>query len=238
MPSFKAEKTILSALDSLIIVLEFLQRSYEIILVIDGVVDATTELVKSKYGNRIKVIEIHTNSGKGNALRLGIQSAEGSEYIGFIDADLDISPDALITAYETLENEIEISLVVGSKLHQESIVVYPFFRRIQSVLFSKIIDILFGFGINDTQTGLKLGKSYFVKKAAIATQTNGFAFDLEFLLEAKLIGAKFKAVPVHVNYQFESTISFTKYLETLGEVFKIFRLSLRKKIKGAFDVRF
>jgi hypothetical protein len=108
---------------------------------------------------------------------------------------------------------------------------YPFFRRIQSVLFAKFIDVIFKFGINDTQTGLKLGRAEIVKQASRETQSSGFAFDLEFLLRAKRLGAKFHAVPVEVNYQFTSTISLVKYIQTFKEVFKILKLS-RKQDKG------
>ena len=228
IPAFRAEDTILPVLNKLVPLLASLDRSFEVIVVVDGSVDATAETIKKVYGSQVEVLEILKNSGKGNALRVGIQAAKAKKYIGFIDADLDISPSALVTAWKKLETIHDISLVVGSKLHKESEVQYPFFRRIQSVLFAKFIDIIFEFGINDTQTGLKLGRAEIVKQASRETQSSGFAFDLEFLLRAKKLGAKFNAVPVEVNYQFTSTISLVKYIQTFMEVFKILKLSRKR----------
>jgi len=229
IPAFQAEKTILPALNSLNLVLCEIPQTFEIIVVVDGIVDNTTELIKSEYGNTVKILELSLNSGKGSALRLGIQESIGSSYVGFIDADLDISPRAIIRAWELLQASENLSLIVGSKLHRDSEVSYPIIRKSQSILFAKFINLLFRFGVDDTQTGLKFGRADLVKQAAKSTQMNGFAFDLEFLMRAKQMGATFATTPVQLNYQFESTISLFKYIQTLGEVIKILILALRKK---------
>jgi glycosyltransferase involved in cell wall biosynthesis len=228
MPSYMAAKTISGALTDLHTTLNAQTQNYEVIVVIDGLVDDTLSVVKKRNDPQVKIVEHHKNLGKGQALRSGIAAAKATKYIGYVDSDLDISPRALLDAIRLLDSNYEVDLVVGSKLHEDSTVSYPILRKFQSQIFARMIDVFFQFGLDDTQSGLKLGRAELVKKSAKNTSTDGFAFDLEFLLRAKRLGGRFASVPIQLNYQFSSTISARKYFETILEVFRILALSLRK----------
>ncbi len=228
MPSYMAEKTISDALAGLHTALSSQIYDYEVIVVIDGFVDDTRIVVQKRNDSQVKIIEHPKNLGKGQALRTGIASATATKYIGYVDSDLDISPLALLDAIRLLDNDLKIDLVVGSKLHKDSQVTYPILRKVQSQIFAKTIDFFFNFGISDTQSGLKLGRATLVKESAKATSTDGFAFDLEFLLRANRLGGRFAQVPIDLNYQFSTTISARKYFQTIREVFSILAISLRK----------
>ena len=227
IPSYKAESTIKDAIKKLIEVLDSIGCDYEVIVVEDGIVDKTKQKLEELSFEKLRLIQIPKNLGKGNALRLGISKSSGSKYIGYVDADLDISPDSLAIAFQNLETNKSISLVIGSKLHRESQIEYPFFRNIQSRLFAFLVDKVFEFRVNDTQTGLKLGRSAVMKIAASQTEMDGFAFDLELLLRLKRLGGQFDVVPVKLNYKFGSTISPRKYLETIRDVLMVVKISLR-----------
>lgn len=227
IPSYKAESTINDAIKKLREVLDSIGCDYEVIVVEDGIVDKTKQKLEELSFEKLRLIQIPKNLGKGNALRLGISKSSGSKYIGYVDADLDISPDSLAIAFQNLETNKSISLVLGSKLHRESQVEYPFFRNIQSRFFAFLVDKVFEFRVNDTQTGLKLGRSAVMKIAASQTEMDGFAFDLELLLRLKRLGGQFDVVPVKLNYKFGSTISPQKYLETIRDVLMVVKISLR-----------
>ena len=227
IPSYKAESTIKDAIKNLREVLDSIGCDYEVIVVEDGIVDKTKQKLEELSFEKLRLIQIPKNLGKGNALRLGISKSSGSKYIGYVDADLDISPDSLAIAFQNLETNKSISLVIGSKLHRESQIEYPFFRNIQSRLFAFLVDKVFEFRVNDTQTGLKLGRSAVMKIAASQTEMDGFAFDLELLLRLKRLGGQFDVVPVKLNYKFGSTISPRKYLETIRDVLMVVKISLR-----------
>ena len=229
IPSYKAENTIKDAIMKLREVLENIGCDYEVIVVEDGIVDKTKQKLEELSFQKLQLIQIPKNLGKGNALRLGISKSRGSKYVGYVDADLDISPDSLAIAFQNLETNNSISLVLGSKLHRESQVEYPFFRNIQSRFFAFIVDKVFKFRVNDTQTGLKLGRSSILKIASSQTEMDGFAFDLELLLRLKRLGAQFDVVPVKLNYKFGSTISPQKYMETIWDVLMVIRIALRGK---------
>ncbi len=227
IPSYKAESTIKDAIKKLREVLDSIGCDYEVIVVEDGIVDKTKQKLEELSFEKLRLIQIPKNLGKGNALRLGISKSSGSKYIGYVDADLDISPDSLAIAFQNLETNESISLVLGSKLHKESQIEYPFFRNIQSRFFAFLVDKVFEFRVNDTQTGLKLGRSAVMKIAASQTEMDGFAFDLELLLRLKRLGGQFDVVPVKLNYKFGSTISPQKYLETIRDVLMVVKISLR-----------
>ena len=228
IPSYRAENTISEAIKKLIEVLEGIGCDYEVIVVEDGIVDQTKQKLEELSVDKLRVIQIPKNIGKGSALRLGISKSSGSKYIGYVDADLDISPSSLAIAFRNLEANNSTSLVLGSKLHKESQVEYPFFRSIQSRFFAFFVDKVFKFQVNDTQTGLKLGRSSIMKIASSQTEMDGFAFDLELLLRLKRLGGQFDVVPVKLNYKFGSTISPQKYLETIRDVLMVIRISLRR----------
>lgn len=232
VPAFRAQNTIIDAITQIASEFEKAHIDHQILVVIDGMVDDAADLIKSQNYENVNVLEIRTNTGKGNALRHGFAMASESEYLGFIDADLDIHASGLISAYKLLKQNESLDLIVGSKLHSDSEVDYPKMRKLQSRVFVKLVNILFSFGIDDIQTGMKLGKSEIVKEMARNTKHNGFAFDLEFLMQGLFLGAKFATVPIHLNYRFTSTISPQKYIKTALEVSRIYISFLIKRVKN------
>ena len=124
IPAYNEEETILKNLKKLEDVLESFSKqhalNYEVIIVDDGSDDNTyAEVTKYKKLNRkIKLISYIKNGGKGNALKAGFAHVSGN-YIAFLDADLDISPDHIPTFYRYMM-EKDADVVIGSKHHPES----------------------------------------------------------------------------------------------------------------------
>ena len=77
--------------------------------------------------------------------------ARGS-YIGFIDADGDIDPQA-VGPFLSLMRLYEPDIILGSKRHPMSEVSYPTLRRIMSWVYHKLTRVLFRINVRDTQTG-------------------------------------------------------------------------------------
>src|SRR5688500_10001631 len=72
-------------------ILDTLHIPYEIVVVIDGLVDKTEEVVSNLKIDNLKIIAYEKNQGKGYAVRKGYENAQGS-FIGYLDADFDIDP--------------------------------------------------------------------------------------------------------------------------------------------------
>lgn len=156
-------------------------ENYEIIFVNDGSKDNTLEMALKAKGecSRINVIDIPVNNGKGTALRDGTAAARG-KYIVFMDSDLDLPPSQLSRFFDILAQE-NADVVIGSKMHPESVSNYPSARKFTSVAYYLFLLILFKLKIHDTQTGLKLFKSHVIKPVMEIILVKRYAYDIEVL---------------------------------------------------------
>src|SRR3990167_10718395 len=158
IPCFKQEKTIEENLKRVEKTLKTLPLDYEIIVVIDGGLDKTDEIVRklSKKNKKIVLLENKINYGKGFSVKYGVQKARGA-VIGFMDAGLDIDPSGILILLNFIKLH-EADIVVGSKTHPDSEVKYPLYRRLISLGGRFVTQFLFLFSVLDTQVGLKFFK--------------------------------------------------------------------------------
>lgn len=235
VPSFKQEKTIKKDIENIKNTLDSLPYDYKIIVVIDGRLDKTFERLKNIKSSRIKVVELEKNSGKGFAVRKGIEKASG-DIIGYIDAGMDIDPAGI----EMLVNHMvwyDADIIVGSKLHPVSHVEYPLFRKVLSWGYRTLTRVLFGFKIRDTQVGLKLFKYNVAKDVFSRSLVKTFAFDVEVLALAYALGyKKIYEAPVRLNFRGNSSISSSSFWRIIVQMFLdtlgiYYRLKIRQYYK-------
>lgn len=210
IPAYKQQRTITKDLSRIRNVLGRIRYRSEIICVVDGRIDKTFEKAQKYAGRyrRIKVVGYETNRGKGYAVRYGIARSSG-EIIAFIDAGMDLNPNGLSMILEHFE-WYNADIIVGSKRHQASRVVYPWQRKILSIGYQYLVWILFGLRIKDTQVGLKLFRREVLEKVLPRLLVKAFAFDIEMLAVANYLGFKriFEA-PVDINLRFGGTSTLT-----------------------------
>ncbi len=206
VPAYKQEKAIVKDLKNLSRVLSMLAITYEIIVVVDGFLDKTTQKAKSVKNKNISVLGYEKNAGKGFAIKYGVKEAKG-DIIGFIDAGMDIDPSEISIMLSIMEwNKADI--VIGSKLHPQSKVNYPMTRKILSWGYRFLTYILFGFRVRDTQVGLKIFRRQVAKEVFSKIIVKSFAFDIEVLAVAYKLGyTKIFEAPVKINFKSPSSIS-------------------------------
>ncbi|HSV94380.1 MAG TPA: glycosyltransferase [Spirochaetia bacterium] len=201
-------KTIYRDLSTLKKYLNNLDRSYEIICVVDGrknKADHTIELAKKIKEKNIKIYFYSLNKGKGYAIRYGMARAKGG-IIAFIDAGSDLHAKGIGLALEHLK-WYDADIIVGSKRHHASRVNYPWRRKILSFIVQKATRFFFGLDVSDTQTGLKVFKRKVLVKVLPRLMVKRWAFDLEMLAVANHLGfKKIYESPVEINYNFASNI--------------------------------
>jgi glycosyltransferase involved in cell wall biosynthesis len=185
-------------------VLQSLDRPYEVIVVSDGSTDGCDRAI-SEADAPITVVRYGRRQGKGMALRVGMTGARG-KYVAFIDSDGDLDA-AELRSFLTIMELYEPELVIGSKRHPLSNVSYPMTRRAMSWLYQRLVHLLFGLNVRDTQTGMKLIRRDVLDQVLPRMLEKRFAFDLEFLVVARRLGFKrvFEA-PIRLDYRFSSTI--------------------------------
>ncbi len=214
VPVYKQEKTIVKDLESLTKALSSLPFKYEIIVVVDGFLDKTFEKAKSIKNSNIKVYGHEKNAGKGFSIKYGVSKAVGN-IIGFIDAGMDIDPTEIAIMLDIMDwNQADI--VVGSKLHPESKVQYPLFRKILSWGYRTLTQLLFGFSIKDTQVGIKIFKKKVAKEVFARIIIKRFAFDIEVLAVAYKLGyIRIFEAPVKLDFRKASSINSLNFWKVI-----------------------
>ncbi len=204
---------------------------YEMIFVSDGSTDdcaAKAEAMQTACP-ALRVLQYAPNRGKGCAVRTGMLAAKG-DFVLFTDCDLAYGTDMIFTFYQRFI-ESGSDVVIGSRTIGNGYDGYPLLRKLMSKAYVKLISIAAGFSHSDSQTGIK----GFSREAAQAVfsqcEENGFAFDLEALMEADRQRLSVEEVPVRViNHRKSKIRPVHDSLVMLRQVF-IIRKRERKKRK-------
>lgn len=217
VPVFNEASRIADHLELLINEVEGSFADYEIIAVSDGSTDGTDAKLRAFQHPGLKTIIFERNSGKGNAVRSGFERASG-DYILFIDGGMEIHPKE-IRIFVGLMELYECDIVVGSKRHPQSQIVYPWYRRLLSSTFQMLIRKMFKVNVTDTQVGIKLFRRDVIQAVLPHLEINRYGFDLEILSLARLAGfGRILEVPIRLDY-FHKTQRF--FLLDLWHVVKV-----------------
>ncbi len=178
----------------------------EFIVVDDGSSDETglvSHRLLSPVFPRLRVLRLHTNSGKGAAIRAGAAVAT-APIVAFMDADMAVDPaqlPRLLTALDGAE------VAVGSRRMEMSVVVSDSHRRsVMGRTFSYLVNSLTNVAIKDTQCGFKAFRSATARILFHGMAISGFAFDAEVLYLARRLGMRIAEVPVHWRDETGSTV--------------------------------
>ena len=225
IPSYNEEKTIIATIKETIKVINNIKElNYELIIVNDGSLDNTYDVVRQfahRSANNIKVESYFPNKGKGFALKKGTLAARG-DYVLFLDADLEIHPDHLLTFLNLLKHS-KADAVIGSKTARGSVVKVPLKRKIISNGYYSLLKLLFRLPVTDTQTGFKLFKNPVLKNCIQKTSINGYVFDLELLVIMKIHKYKVMESPIKVDELRLRRISIIDSLPMLKDTFAVFK---------------
>ncbi len=207
-------------------------EAYEIIVVSDGNVDNTHDEARRLAVPHVRVYHYERNMGKGFALRYGMVRSRGV-IVTFIDGDGDIDP-SLIAAYLKIIRETGADVVVGSKRHPQSEVIYPLLRRIYSMTYQALLRLLFDLEVRDTQVGIKLFRREVLMAVLPRIVVKRYAFDLELLVVARHLGfTHVVEAPVRIGQRFGSTINRRAIMSILWETAAIF---YRKNVLRYYDL--
>ena len=220
IPSYNGGQRLAQTVRSVVSALDETGRTYEVIVVSDGSTDGCETDVFQRVES-VDVVHYTRRRGKGVALRVGMTRARGT-YVAFVDGDGDLDPREL-NGFLALMELYGPDIVIGSKRHPLSVVEYPAARRVMSWLYQRLVRILFGLNVRDTQTGMKLIRRDVLDAVLPRMLEKRFAFDLEFLVVAKRMGySRFFEAPVQLNYRFASSISPRAVVRILLDTAAIF----------------
>ncbi|XP_028619325.1 dolichyl-phosphate beta-glucosyltransferase isoform X1 [Grammomys surdaster] len=211
VPSYNEEKRLPVMMDEALNYLEKRQKhdcmfTYEVIVVDDGSEDQTSKVALKycqKYGSdKVRVITLVQNRGKGGAVRMGVFSSRG-EKILMADADGATKfPDV-----EKLEKGLsglqpwpeQMAIACGSRAHleRESIAQRSYFRTFLMYGFHFLVWFLCVKGIRDTQCGFKLLTREAAARTFSSLHIERWAFDVELLYIAQFLQIPIAEVAVN-----------------------------------------
>ncbi|RLN74447.1 hypothetical protein BBJ28_00010925 [Nothophytophthora sp. Chile5] len=250
IPAYNEEERILVTLKDTVAFLESKKRqdpsfSYEILVVDDCSQDATVDVVmrevKTHSVERIRLLRLQKNHGKGGAIRKGVMRARG-ERVLFADADnateirdLDKLAQAMDQAQEGGKTGV---IVCGSRAHleEQAIAKRNPLRNLLMHGFHLIVTTLCVKNVRDTQCGFKLFDRTAARVLFAPMHIERWAFDVELLYLASISGMAEVAVQwTEVPGSKLSVISAT--LTMLREIVLIrlcYTLGIWKQSDGGF----
>jgi hypothetical protein len=206
VPALNEERRIGPTIKALVAYLE--QRAYSSALVVvdNGCVDRTADVVAELEA--ASPIPIHLinccRRGKGAAVRRGILTSQ-ARYVGFCDADLATPVDTLDRVWPLLESGLPV--VIGSRYcgGAARLSGHPRWLQLDGGLFRALAG-RFMPEVTDTQCGFKFFQGPIVRELLSSCNVDGFAFDLELLIAARAAGLRVREIPVVWSDQAGSTV--------------------------------
>ena len=169
--------------------------AWEIVLVDDGSIDGTRDLLKEMDGKgNIRVIMHEKNQGKGAAVRTGFDNAKGDVLL-IQDADLEYDPRDYPTLIKPIDEEIA-DVVYGSRFLGGPRRVVMFWHMIANYLLTFMTNILYNTILSDMETGYKV----FRKEVIEGMPLRAKRFDFEPEFTAKVLKRKYRIFEVPISF--------------------------------------
>lgn len=231
IPAYNEEKVIKGTLNSILKEEANKGYSWEIVIVDDGSHDSTSKIVKNFDAQKVHLVRLPQNRGKGAALREGVLDSQGN-FIIFMDADLSVPLENIDVFLKELEKGFDV--VIGSRrLGGSNILVHqPWLRENMGRVYTLLSKIVTANNIADFTCGFK----GFTKRAAFdifqKSLIDRWSYDAEILFLAKKLGYKIREMPVSwVNRSATRVVLGNAVLTSLRDLLKI-RLN---DISGKYD---
>jgi len=234
VPAYEESKKIARDVDEAAAFLENHRFAGEIIVVDDGSKDNTAEVARKiavPTGVELKVISNEAHSGKGRAVRKGIEHSTG-KYVMFADSGCCVPYEDTMRGLDLLKSD-ECDIAHGSRKMRGCHIDKPqsFYRRICSKMFHWFVihDMKIPAEFTDTQCGFKIYKGDVARHLYGECITDGFTFDIEIIMRAQREGYRIKEFPIDWTCDRDSRLSPTRSSwSVLSELLTI-RRTLSKK---------
>lgn len=166
----------------------------EIIIVDDGSVDGTRDILKGLTDPNITVVLQEVNQGKGAALREGFSRAKGDIVI-IQDADLEYDPRDYPKLLEPiLEGKADV--VYGSRFLGGPHRVLYFWHYVGNMGVTLLSNMFTNLNLTDMETGYKVFKREVLKDIII--ESNRFGFEPE--ITAKIAKKRCRVYEIPISY--------------------------------------
>jgi glycosyltransferase involved in cell wall biosynthesis len=161
---------------------------WSFVFVDDGSTDGTAELLerlRAPHTDRVTVLRLTRNAGKGEAVRRGMRKAldDGAELVAYADADLSTPVSELTRIVDRLKQDESLAAVLGSRFRRLGADIRRSeMRHYLGRVYATLASLALGVGIYDTQCGAKAFRATERLEQALADPfEERWAFDVELL---------------------------------------------------------
>lgn len=214
LPAYNESELIVDSVEKVRNVLLELGWTFEIIIAENGSTDGSDIISKMLSEEYEEVKHLHTEKGRGNALRAAFKKAEG-DVIMYMDMDL--STD--LRYIEVIVNSIldGYDVVTGSRLLPESVVVGRISKReITSRAYNFLVRLILGSKLMDHQCGFKAYNKESLRVIIDDVKDNDWSFDTEILVKSQKKGFKVTEIPVYWVDNTDTSVKLLKDILVMG----------------------
>lgn len=229
VPAYNEEPRLRATLNRIKEYLDQASMTWQVVVVSDGSTDGTERIARefAEADERFRLIAYQPNRGKGHAVRVGMLALD-AEWRLLCDADL-------ATPIEEVESLFAAGkpVAIGSRALDRSRleIRQPFYREWAGRAFNKAVQLLGVRGIRDTQCGFKLFRGDVAEQVFSRCRLDGYGFDFEALMLARVFGFEIAEVPVRWRHQEGSKVRLLRDgLKMLWDLL-ILRLTFRSRLR-------
>lgn len=200
----------------------------EVVVADDGSTDGTLRVARDLgLELPVKVVSLQRNTGKGAALKAGVEIAQGEQVL-LMDADLCVPLDDYFLLEKAISGGVEAA--IGSRYAPGAVITthQPFLRRLGGRVFNLLVSLLVLPGFRDTQCGFKLFWGYSAKRVFRDVRSEGFEVDVEVIQRALLLGMRVREVGVHWAHVGESKVRIWRDSVRMARRIMVLKRALRK----------
>ncbi len=222
IPCYNEEKRIVDTLQKIIDYSVEKIESCEIIIVDDGSIDKTCDVLKPYLAtNIVRLIKLKRNMGKGYAVRKGVLASK-YKWVLFTDADNSTSIEMVERLYGYTNR---YKLIIGSRNLKDSnrVIKQPFYRSFSGNIFPVLVRVILGIKIKDTQCGFKLMERDITKELFKKQEEYRFAFDVELIKNCLEFNIPVKEVAIDWYNDTSSKVKFKDAVDMFKTLWRLRR---------------
>lgn len=239
IPAWNEEDRLARTLERYLPALEWHGTPFEVIVVVDGVLDRTAEVAQGYSDRGVRVLRFPEKLGKGGAVLQGLKEAR-FEFVGYLDADGPIPPSEFLDLAAKLR---DVDGVVASRWVRGSRVLRnePAFNLIAGRLWNLLARSILFLPLKDTQCGAKLFRRSVLLPVLSAVALTNRAFDVDLLYHVRKRGHQVREVPVTWQHDLDTRMPIGRaipvmFISLIG--IRVMNWPIARKIPYAWVERF
>jgi glycosyltransferase involved in cell wall biosynthesis len=202
-----------------------LPHAKEIIVVDDGSLDGTRDILRELAGGEIRVFFHGSNRGKGAALRTGFAHVRG-DVVVVQDADLEYNPRDIPSLLASIESG-EADVVFGSRFLGGPHRVLNFWHYVGNRVLTLLSNMFTNLNLTDMETGYKLFRREVLQQIAI--ECDRFGFEPEITAKVARLHCRIYEQPIsYAGRDYDQGKKIT-WRDGVAALYHIARFSIRDR---------